>query len=353
MKRVLINLLTVGSIALLMFASCKKSDLLVKSDGGTAGKLSASSTTLVLDSGKQNDDSTKVVTFTFTAPQYNFRAAVTNTIQIDSVGDNWQKPQLITLTTNQLSYGFTTPDLNNLLLNILPYGVSSPVNVRIQHEVSSTQIIYSNVVTLNVTPYTLARYIYAAGAYEGWSVPSSSLASLVSPTGNGIYTGYVNFPQGSGNQDFKILPENKDFNGNYGAGTAAGTITQGTGNPPNLTAPQAAYFQLTVNLNTNTIVYGPQWSVIGDATPGGWNTDTDLNYDATSGTYYTTVLLVSDGTQAIKFRFQNDWTVNLGGAAGALTSGGANITIPATAAGGDTYKITLNVKANTYTLVKQ
>jgi hypothetical protein len=88
---------------------------------------------------------------------------------------------------------------------------------------------------------------------------------------------------------------------------------------------------------------------------GGWNTDTNLFLDKTTNTWYTTTTLVSNGTQAIKFRFANNWTVNLGAGAGpgVLSTGGGNITIPATAAGGDTYKITLDVNNNSYTLVKQ
>ena len=47
----------------------------------------------------------------------------------------------------------------------------------------------------------------------------------------------------------------------------------------------------------------------------------------------------------IKFRKNNDWGVNLGGSNGTLSSGGSNIAVTA-----GTYKITINVSKNTYTI---
>jgi hypothetical protein len=350
MKKGITKILAISGVVLLMLASCKKNDVLVKTNTSDAGTLTASSTSLVLNKS-QNSDTSAVVNFSFTAPKFGFKAAVTNTLQIDSVGDNWAKPVSVTLGTNVLTQSFTTSSLNAMLLKLVPFGKASQVNVRMQQALSTTVTNYSNVVTLTVTPYSLAANIYVAGAYEGWSVPSPGLDSLVSQTANGIYVGFVNFTPG--NLDFKLLPENKDYNGNYGSGATAGTITNATANPPNITAPSAAYYQVTVNTNNNTISYLGQWSIIGDASPGLWSTDTNMNIDPVTGNYYTTVVLISDGTQAIKFRYLNAWDINLGGANGTLTQGGPNITIPKTAAGGDTYKITLNPTADTYTLVKQ
>lgn len=348
MKKTLTKLLAISGIGLLMLSACKKNDALVTANSGKAGTLSASVTTLPLDKTKLNDPS-MVISFSFTTANYGYSAAVTNTLQIDVPSDNWATPVSSVLPANKLTAGYSTGDFNALLLKLgLPSDIASTVNVRIVHSISaSIAAIYSNVVPVTVTPFNLASYLWVPGAYQGWS--PSSAPELTSATSNNIYSGIVNFT--GSDLTFKITSES-DWNGtNYGAGATAGTISSTGGN---LTAPADGGFVVAVNLTTNTITFTPQWSIIGDATPGGWNTDTDMLYNpAGNGTWYVTAKLVSDGTNAIKFRFKNDWGVNLGGSGGTLTSGGANIIIPNTTPAGADYLITLDANANTYTLVKQ
>jgi len=350
MKKFLTLLFTIGSVGLLILASCKKEGTLVTTKGGTPSKLTSSTTTVVLDRDMLTD-TTHIINFSFTAPQYDFAAASTTSIQIDSVGDNWKNPISVSFSGNTNSLSYNTADFNTALLKIIPGGIASNVNVRVQNSLSSTTNIYSNVISLTVTPFKLAATIYTAGAYEGWSVPSDNMVALVSPTANDIYSGLINFTPG--NLEFKVLPDKNDYNGNYGAGTDPGTISQGSGNPPNIVAPGAFYYQVTVDLSKKTIAFVNTWSIIGDATPGGWGSDTDMSYDAATKTWFITALLKSDGTNAVKFRYLHDWGINLGGSGGTLSQNGANITIPATGAAGATYKITLDPVADTYTLVKQ
>jgi len=347
MKKVLTKFLAIGSVALLMFASCKKEGTLATSNGGKAGTLSASASTLILDKTKLNDPST-IISFNFTQADYGFSATVTNALQIDSMGDNWKKPFSVILSANKLTAGYSTADFNNLILKLnLAGGAVGQVQVRIAHSISTAITpVYSNVINLTVTPFDLTSYLWVPGAYQGWSPPSAP--QLVSPVSNNIYSAIVNFT--GADLTFKVTSE-ADWNGtNYGAGSGAGTISSTGGN---LTAPADGGLLVTVNLTANTITFLPEWSIIGDATPGGWGGDTNMLYDSKTNTYYITAKLVSDGTNAIKFRLNNAWTTNLGGSNGTLSLNGANITIPATGAGGAMYAITLDPTANTYTLTKQ
>lgn len=348
MKKILTTILALGSMALLMLPSCKKDGALATSNGGKAGTLSASTTSLVLDKTKLYDPST-IISFNFTAADYGYSAAVTNTLQVDVASDNWAKPVTSIVAANTLSAGYSTADFNALLLKLgLPAGTASPVLIRIAHSISANIApVYSNVVSVNATPFNLTSYLWVPGAYQGWT--PSSAGQLVSPTSNNIYTGIINFT--GTDLTFKITSAADWNHTNYGVGATAGTISSSGGN---LTAPADGGLLVGVNLTTNTITFTPQWSIIGDATPGGWSTDTNMLFDAVHNTWYVTAKLVSNGTSnAIKFRFNNAWTVNLGGSGGTLTSGGANIVVPVTAAGGDNYLITLDPVANTYTLVKQ
>ena len=252
MKTVLTKFLAISSVALLMLASCKKNDPIVTTNGGTPGVLATSTTTVVLNKANAGDTTTKVITFSTTAPQYTYKAAVTNTIQIDSVGDNWASPSSIALPQGVLTQGLTTTVLNTALLQIVPGGVTSKVNVRIQYALSSAVATYSNVISLTVTPYSLASYIYIVGDFQGWN--SGSPDSLVSVTSNGVYTGTFAF--NTGNNQFLILPA-KNFNNKY-ATSQANTVVPSTtvtyNGPNNFYAPApSGNYAITFNLTALTI----------------------------------------------------------------------------------------------------
>ncbi|WP_428330727.1 SusE domain-containing protein [Mucilaginibacter sp.] len=347
MKKLLTRLLTLSSIGLLMLTACKKDGALVTSNGGKAGTLVVSSNTIVLDKTKLNDTST-VIHFNISKANYGYSAGVTSTLQIDSMGDNWKNPKTVILGANVFAQKYTTNDFNALMLSLhLTPNQAGQVQVRVSQAISSAIApVYSNVITLNVTPFSLASYLYVPGAYQGWS--PGSAASLVSPNSNNIYSGIINFT--GSDLNFKVTSE-ADWNGtNYGAGSGAGTVSTTGGN---LLAPADGGLLVTVNLNANTITFVPQWSIIGDATPGGWGADTNMFYNAGTGTWYITAKLVSDGGQAVKFRLNNAWATNLGGSNGTLTLNGGNISVPNTTPAGAMYNITLDPVANTYTLVKQ
>ena len=85
--------------------------------------------------------------------------------------------------------------------------------------------------------------------------------------------------------------------------------------------------------------------MIGDATPTGWDADTDMEFNAAKQRFYVDLTLI-DGK--IKFRADDDWAVNWGGADGVLSAGGADIAV---AAGNYRIYVNLNDPANpTYEL---
>jgi hypothetical protein len=90
------------------------------------------------------------------------------------------------------------------------------------------------------------------------------------------------------------------------------------------------------------------WGIIGSATPGGWDADTDLAYDLATKTYsYNGALKAGE----YKFRKDNAWDTNYGddGADLKMEKNGANMKI---AADGN-YLITVDFKTEKYTIVKK
>lgn len=316
MRTVLTKILAFGSVALLMLPACKKDGALVTSNGGKAGTLTASVTTLPLDKTKLADP-TPVINFTFTAPDYGFSAAVVNTLQIDLPGDNWAHPTSATLGTKVYSQSYATAVINNLLLKLnVPAGVATPVVVRVMHTVSAgVAPIYSNTVNLTVTTFNLTSWLYITGAFSGWQNPGPNEDSLVSVTGNGVYTGIINFnATGKGANQFLVLPA-KNWNNKYAttdSSTTSTTVTYNASNNFNAPTTNGQYI-VTVNLNSNTITFAPAdyYSIIGSATPGGnWSTDLFLKFvnDGNNNWVGTFPLLAGQ----FKFRQDGQWSNSWG-----------------------------------------
>jgi hypothetical protein len=92
----------------------------------------------------------------------------------------------------------------------------------------------------------------------------------------------------------------------------------------------------------------PNWGIIGDATPTGWDSDTNLDYDLVSQKYSVTIHLK---VGAFKFRLDDSWTKNYGDKTGDLTLDTDNDNnIPVTVEGD--YKIVVDFTAKKYTITK-
>ena len=133
---------------------------------------------------------------------------------------------------------------------------------------------------------------------------------------------------------------NHDWNYNYGSDKADGTLGAGAANIP---VSLEDDYAITLDLSKpNAYTYSlNRWGVIGDATPGGWGTDTNMTWDPVAKVLKVTLNLT---VGSFKFRANDDWAVNLGGTTTALTQDGSNIAV---AVAGN-YTITLNVNSAVY-----
>lgn len=325
MKTILTKFLAISGIGLLMLASCKKEGTLVKSNGGTPGDLTANATTLPLDRAKVND-TTKVITFNFTKANFGYSAAVTNSLQIDAQGDNWANPTSFTLPVGTYKQGFSTFDFNNLVLKLnLTAGVASQVNVRIVHSLGvNVPPVYSNTLALTVTPFNLTAWLYATGAFSGWQNPGPLQDSLISVTGNGIYTGIINFnATGNGADEFLILPAKK-WDHKYATAQPTSqtttTVTYDAGN--NIVAPGNGQYIVTFNSNTGAITFTPAdfYTIIGSAPPGtAWQNDYPMKYvNDGNGVWVANNVPMTVGEY--KFRQDAQWTNSWGPTATAGTA---------------------------------
>jgi hypothetical protein len=116
---------------------------------------------------------------------------------------------------------------------------------------------------------------------------------------------------------------NHSWDYNYGSDAADGTLQAGGQNIP---VDVESDYAIVLDLSTpNEYTYSlNRWGLIGDATPGGWDNDTNMTWDADNGVFTATLDLVA-GT--FKFRANDGWDVNYGGDINALSAGGDNIAV--------------------------
>ena len=177
---------------------------------------------------------------------------------------------------------------------------------------------------MNNLTYTVQKPIlYMAGDANGWK------HSDVLNSEDGVhYTGYMYLNQNG----FKFCTQ-KNWDGtNYG-GAFFGESEDNI-----MMTQEAGFYQVDVDLSAKTYTLSPfTIGIIGDATPTGWDSDTDMTYNPEERCWELKNVTLSDGE--MKFRHKNDWSLSWGGELDNLTTqNGPNIAVAA-----GTYDIKLKV----------
>lgn len=209
---------------------------------------------------------------------------------------------------------------------------------------------YGDTLEFQTTPNIIVWYVpgsyvansYPEGDYSNWTPESSPFVRNTLAVGDQL-EGYVNMADAS--NEWKFATDNT-WATNFGDDGADGTLEAGGANIVSSTG----YYKINVDMATNPMTYtavSTDWGVIGSATPGGWDSDTDLTYDPASQTWRGAMHLTAGGGE-IKFRANDGWDINYGLNDGDefLSEGGSNIAIDVEA----DYDITLDLSnPNEYT----
>jgi hypothetical protein len=192
--------------------------------------------------------------------------------------------------------------------------------------------INANSTTMTYTAVNTVWGVIGDATPQGWGDESP----LIYSPSQRIWQGVIHLKAAK----FKFRA-NHSWDYNYGSDKADGNLTDGGADIPVTVESDYAIALDLSHPNAYTYVAN-RWGVIGDATPGKWDTDTNMTWDSVNKVLKVTLDMTPG---AFKFRANDDWAVNLGGSLGGLTQGGANI--PVTVAGN--YTITLDVSKAVYT----
>ena len=284
---------------------------------GFKGSLTASTTSVKLAA---TNDSTAVLTLNWPAVVYPAKGHVTYTLQADATTDTtgataWTKATSILVGNDILTKTFKGADLNKIALGL---GITANDTGKMVFRVQSYQDrnAFSKPMTITVSPWApivVNTYshnypvLYVPGEYQGWSPPT---APVVAAEVTNIYEGYIYEPSTpTATYQFKFTSA-PDWNHiNYGDSTATTLTTNG--NAAGMTLPGTGYYELVVNPVALTWNYTKvTWAIIGDATPNGWGTETEMTFDPIKQVYTITLNMVSTGS--FKFRANNAWNLDFG-----------------------------------------
>ncbi|GMQ29886.1 SusE domain-containing protein [Algoriphagus confluentis] len=265
-----------------------------------------------------------VISFTVSAADFGAEGEVTNTLQMDLPGANFaaavnlgeSKSNIIEVNVAELNEAILAKGLAAEVAANVEFRVRSSINLPLSP-------IFGETSTLSVTPYdatTTFPVMYVPGDYQGWD-PTNEMTVIYSENFDNKFKGIVHIIGGT--REFKVN-ETNSWDINYGDDGGNGTLDL---NGQNLKVNADGSYELNVDLTAKTYTIGPvrRWGIVGDATAGGWDTDTPMNvFDkATNQLKITADLKVG----AFKFRANNNWDFNYGGSNGELEAGGDNIAI--------------------------
>ena len=158
--------------------------------------------------------------------------------------------------------------------------------------------------TYTIKELNFAPYIYEIGNNTGWG----DVCPLAGLNYDGQYKGFAYL-----DGELKYKPHENDWNDDWekASGDAyAGTLT--TEGSDNIDAVAPGFYMMDVDLVDLTYKHTliETMGVIGSATPGLWDADTDMTYDNSDGSWNLTIEL-TDGE--IKIRANDGWDINWGG----------------------------------------
>ncbi|AFL85848.1 hypothetical protein Belba_3344 [Belliella baltica DSM 15883] len=291
------------------------------------------------------DDADDFIVFNLNSADFGVSVSETTyEIQVDAVGNNFAAPVGIgssTTTTVEVK----VDDLNRrAIAKGLVAGEPGNLEFRVNATPSRTGLpaITGEGVSISVTPYSTEvelPFLRVPGEYQGWN-PDNDNTIIYSESSDDVYEGFVHILSGSGAFKFITGPAWDEFP-DFGRGDAAGTLVE---KGADLLIPQNQYGTYSVKVDLNDLTYELErvgiWGIIGDATPGGWDTETPMTFDRDENILKITIDLVPG---AFKFRTQT-WDMNYGmsseeGVAG-FNNDGADIPI----AEAGNYTITFDLK---------
>lgn len=301
---------------------------------------------------KDVNEATEAGTFKWSAAELEYQGAVSYYIQMAPAGSDFSNAvdvfsESVSTTTKTFTFG----DLNSALTRLntslvangkqsLGFGALAEVEVRVKAIAEkSLSVGYSLTQVMKINAYEniviVTPELYLVGApqaYYGQSAWDEKNGIALKYIGDGttkLFEGFVKVAVGEG---FKFTGDGKTWdNGNYGTAAAVPAVPGGqeftltnSGGSSDLKVAEAdgaGLYYVRVDMDAMKVkVIKMKWGVIGEATNGGWNSESAMGYDFATNKWTYAGTDITAG--AMKFRSSNTgiyingtdggWTFNVG-----------------------------------------
>ena len=343
MKKTAFLLIIITGI--LFMDSCKKDDTDPKLDMSKAVAPFITSPEEGASFVFTENNATNEFTISWTEAEYNIEnlASTIYSVQAADADSSFDSGKQLVSTT-ETSFTATYGEINSILIGL---GFNPDVAAGIKFRVSASlksyddglviegTVLESPVVNNTMTPYESGGPVdypklWVPGDYQGWS--PADAPNVLSFNDDGIYTGYLYFPDYEGATfEFKFTSEPSWDGINYGAGAEEGTLDT-DGGAGNLKVPGPGGYRVYVDINNLTWTYELQnWGIIGEF--NGWSEDINMDWDEEYNFLTLTYDFPDVPDNRFKFRANDSWDLNLGDIdppdGETLTEGGGDIPITA------------------------
>lgn len=291
-------------------------------------------------------------TFEWERTDYGIQLSTNYTLQAD-VDPDFPAPRTVA-ETSATSTNVSVEQFNNALLALgVPGFEEGTVYLRLRSTINGYggEPVYSQTITRSAVTYQdseCGNYctigIIGTATAGGWDTDTDM--RLADPTRADKFTWTITTYLMAGELKFRA---NDDWGVNWGA-DAYPTGT-GENNGPNIPIPEEGYYKIVLDDATGNYTFTKlddtplgTVGIIGDATTGGWDNDTDLTQDPNDPHIWTGTVTLTDGEA--KFRADDGWAKNWGGdtyPSGYATQDGPNIPVKA-----GTYAVWFNDMSGQY-----
>ncbi len=354
MKKIIYLLII--SVFLFSITSCENQDqeLLTISAKGSGEIIAPTSGTSYFLNPNETQTNT-IFTLTWKPADFGTATEINYKVEFAKTGTNFETPIVAGSTTNTY-LSWNIGEFNSAVSGsgLGPF-ISGSLDIRVIATIGSTSSTpqVSESIFVLVTPFTTdLPKIAVPGNHQNWTPETAPLLAS-SAFGATDYEGYV-WLDGA----YKFVAPNDILEFHWGNidwgddNTFSGVLV--ADGEENCNASTAGYYFVEADTDALTYAATPiSWGVIGNATPTGWSSDTDMVYDAATQTLTITMDLTAQSApdNGLKFRANDSWTLNIGdtGADGTLEPDGENIGVPT--AGNYTIVLDLsNPREYTYSL---
>jgi|AntRauTorcE11897_2_1112592.scaffolds.fasta_scaffold00190_19 hypothetical protein len=263
-------------------------------------------------------------------PDFGFSSAAMFTVQMAEAGTEFEESESLG-ETNSNSFSMTVGALNSTMLGAgFPADMEAEIEVRVMTVISEdVDTLYTSPISMTVTPYLvdaglpdlLNMYFVGDATSAGWNNDNNNMPMVRLPDSeenNFTFTGRF-----AGGTEFKLLETLGAWQPQWGDNGGALASNEDLGGDPGSLVITAGdgYYTVGIDIEARTYSIGEYdessaatyttIGLIGDATPNGWDSDTDLTQSSfDSHIWYINDIELTSGEA--KFRAENDWATNWG-----------------------------------------